>query len=373
MTSLSENAAIGDAGELISSRLHLFVAYDWGEEVDLPAAARLVPGVSHALPRAPRTPPSFQYSPSPLRFSIPPIALTWPEVGAVTASADVTLFDFGAISAALHVPLRLPTSRWPQLAGGLAQSDPIVVAVRQALQPVYERLQQSIREPRWSDLSEEYFVFEFVPGGGLPEPDRLLGAQADWLASLVRLEAAPLSPGEVTEALRSHMSYGPDDLIVADWAAAFVLDDDCDEVLDTIALANVQLLEFRHLDSQLDQQLDAAYPLIHHLAHAWLPFWRTHGRKLRSLGKLKVDANEMLERTSNVLKLIGDQYLARMHQMLASRFHLEEWGASIRRSLNVLEGIYQVFSDQSATYRAELLEIMIVLLILIEIVSPWLK
>lgn len=370
MTAPNASSVDGDACELISSRLHVFVASDWGEEIDLPAAARLLPAVSHALPRSARTPPTFQYSPAPLRFSIPPISLRLPEVGDVTASADVTLFDFGAISAALHVPLKLPLARWPQLAGGLEPADPIVAAVQQALRPVFERLGPTIREPRWSTLSEEYFVFEFVPGAGLPEPERLLGAQADWLAALVRLESEPLSPSEVTEALRSHMSYAPDDLVVADWAAAVVVDDDCDEVLDTIALANAQLLEFRHLHALLDQQLDASYPLIHHLARTGLPLWRTHARKLRALGKLKVDASEMLERTSNVLMLIGDQYLARMHQMLASRFHLEGWGASIRRSLNVLESIYQAFSDQSATYRAELLELLIVLMILFEIVSP---
>ncbi len=193
-----------------------------------------------------------------------------------------------------------------------------------------------------------------------------------WLAGLVRVEAGPLHREEVSEALRLRLSYTPEDLIVADWAAAFVLDGDGEEVLDTLALANMQLLEYRQIDRQLDQQLEAAYPLIHRLSRTWLPVWQTHTRPLRSLGKLKVDAHEMLERTSNVLKLIGDQYLARLYQLVGGRFHLEEWGANIRRSIAVLEGIYQVLSDQSATYRAEMLEWMIIVLIAVEIVGAWL-
>jgi uncharacterized Rmd1/YagE family protein len=54
--------------------------------------------------------------------------------------------------------------------------------------------------------------------------------------------------------------------------------------------------------------------------------------------------------------------------MLASRFHLEEWEQSIQRKLDVTEGVYQVISDQTDTYRAEFLEIVVVVLILLEVV-----
>jgi hypothetical protein len=201
----------------------------------------------------------------------------------------------------------------------------------------------------------------------------MLTERADWLAGLVRLDAMPLSRSEVAEALRVKMSYRPQDLVLADWAAAVVFADDCDDVLEVIAFSNLQLLEYRQIDQQLDQHLQQAYQLIHRLTGAWLPFWRTHTRPLRALGKLNVDASQMFERTSNALKLIGDQYLARLYQSLAVRFHLEEWGTNIRRSLAVLEGIYQVLSSQSATYRAELLELTIVILILVEILSPLFK
>jgi hypothetical protein len=114
-----------------------------------------------------------------------------------------------------------------------------------------------------------------------------------------------------------------------------------------------------------------AYQLISRLSRRWLPFWRTHSRPLRMLGELKAEANQWFERTGNVLKLVGDQYLARVHQNLAARFHLGEWEQSIQRKIAVIEGIYQVLSDQASTYRAELLEWVVVLLIFFEIVMAF--
>jgi len=56
----------------------------------------------------------------------------------------------------------------------------------------------------------------------------------------------------------------------------------------------------------------------------------------------------------------------RAYRQLADRFHLQEWEQSIQRKLDTVEGVYKVLADQAATARAELLEIIIVLLILLE-------
>ena len=66
--------------------------------------------------------------------------------------------------------------------------------------------------------------------------------------------------------------------------------------------------------------------------------------------------------------MVGDQYLARVYQIIATRFHLAQWEQSIRASLDVVEGTYQVVSDQSAAFRIELLEIIVIVLIAIEII-----
>jgi hypothetical protein len=201
----------------------------------------------------------------------------------------------------------------------------------------------------------------------LPPPQELLNSHAAWLAGLARLEHEPLSLDEIAESLRLRISYAPDDLLVPEWSAAVLIDDDCDETLQTIEFANVKLLELRHVDARLDSRLAEAYQLIHPLARSWLPFWRTHSQPLRALGDIKLEANGLMEHLGNVLKLVGDQYLARVYRQLAQRFHLEDWGASVHRTLGVVEGVYQVLSDQAGMFRTELLEVIIILLIAFEI------
>ena len=83
---------------------------------------------------------------------------------------------------------------------------------------------------------------------------------------------------------------------------------------------------------------------------------------------MKIEANGLFERTVNVFKLIGDQYLARVYRLLATRFHLRDWERSIQRKLEVIEGIYEVVSSQSVAFRTEFLEIIVIILIMLEIV-----
>jgi hypothetical protein len=374
---MAAEATIAPSGEVLRGTLHIFVAFDWGEAVDLEQARRLVPAEVHALPRRRRTPSSFTYRPAPLHFELPPVPLELAHVGPVRAAAGVTVFDFAAVTVAVRVPFGLGSQQLCDVAGSLAEPGDIVKAARQALVPLYERLKPAVQSAGWrDDLSEEYFVFQLLPGDPLPPLAELMEATpgtTPLLAHLVHLEHGPLSSEEVCEALKLYLRYGPDDLFVPDWAAAVLIDRDCDETLQAIEYANLQLLEFRHIDNRLDESLAAAYRLIHPLTRSWMPFWRSHARPLRAMGELKVEANDLFERTGNVLKLIGDPYLARVYRMVAARFHLEVWEKSIQRNLEVAEGVYQVVSDQAAEFRTEFLEIIVVLLIFIEIVLAFMR
>jgi len=86
-----------------------------------------------------------------------------------------------------------------------------------------------------------------------------------------------------------------------------------------------------------------------------------------------VDSAILFEGVNNVLKLLGDQYLARVYRLTAQRFHLTEWDASILRKLETLESIYQKISDQVASRRTELLEWIVIILIAIEIILPFIS
>ncbi len=357
----------------IKGALHVCIAYDWGDEVDLERAKRLVRAEEHKLSRRRRTPSSIAYKPSPLTITLDEVPCELPGIGPVVATAEATVFDFAGVSVDLSIPFSLSPDRLVVLAGELAERDSLFSAAKSALEQLYQKLLPSIQQPLWSPLSEDYFVFLISPGPPLPPPAVLMDKNVDWLGSLVRMEASPLSHEEIAEAVRLHLSYSPDDLFIADWAAAVLIDRDCDETLQTIEFVNLLLLEYRHLDERLARTLAAAYKLIHPLTRSSLPLWHTHHRPLRVLGEMKVEANSMIERPASVLKLVGDQYIARVYSLLAKRFHIEEWEQRVRGSIEVIEGAYSAISDQAATSRTEILEIIVILLILLEIVMAFVR
>jgi len=368
---MTPDAIIAAAGP-ISGTLHVYVAFDWGEELALDEAQRRAPAEVRALPRRRRTPSSIAYRPPPLRIVLPNVPLDLPELGSVQAAAEATVFDFAAASLAMHVPFALDAAAVTRLAGWLADSAPLIRASRAAAEPLHRQLLPAIHGPHWDPaLYEEYLIFQLAPSCPF-EPAFLLDGGARWLASLAHLEAGELSDEEVREAVGSHLSYSPADLFVPDWAAAVLLDSDCDETLQTIEFANLQLLEYRHIDDRLDKALAAASRVTEIAKQPRLPFWRSFHRPLRTLGELRVEANGLFERTGNALKLLGEQYLARVYRLAATRFHLRAWERSIQRKLDVAEGVYQVVSDQAAMYRTEFLEIVVILLIAVEIaLSIW--
>lgn len=354
------------ATPLVRGTLHIYVAFDWGDEIQLDRVRELVSASAHELPRRRRTPLSISYHPAPLHVPLPNVTLELAELGAVETTVGVTLFDFAAVSIAFHVPFALSPDSLVTLAGSLADCAPLVVKAREILSPLHRLLLPVVRDPLWKDdLSEEYFVFQLTP--------EALPAVADpaWLAGMVHLESEPLSNEEMDEALRERLSYSPDDLFVPDWAAAVLVDRDCEDTLHAIEFANLQLLEFRHIDNRLDESLAAAANAIQPLTRSAWPYWRTFDRHLRVLGELKMEANELFERAGNALKLIGDSYLARVYRMLAKRFYLETWIENIQRKLDVAEGVYEVVSNQAHHYRSQFLEIIVILLILIEVVRAF--
>lgn len=357
---------------ILDGILHVYVAFDWGDEVDLDRARQLVPAELLALPRRRRTPTSFAYRPPPLRLTLAPSPLDWPELGVTSMPTEATVFDFAAVSVAFHVPFRLAPSALLSVAGWLAEPAALIKTARTLLEPLYEKLLPAIQHPTWGDdFTEEYFVFQLPPGA--QRAATATESPSEWLAGLVRLETGRLSSDEIAEATRLHLGYSPEDFFVADWAAAVLFDRDCDETLQAMEFANLQLLEYRYIDNRLDERITAAFGLLDPLVRSWLPFWRSYARPLRALGELKLEANVLFERTGNVLKLVGDQYLARVYRLLAARFHLEEWEQSIQRKLEVVEGAYQVVSDQASTNRMEVLEIMVVVLILLEIILSFVR
>ncbi len=148
--------------EFWSGTLHIHVAFDWGDEVDLERARQMVPSRLRRLPRRPRTPASIEYRPLPLQLALPATPLDLPGIGPVAAGCELTIFDFAAVSVAWRLPFRLTTAALTTLANYLATA-PLVETARQATEPVYTQLLPAIDHPSWGEQSEEYYILQFPP------------------------------------------------------------------------------------------------------------------------------------------------------------------------------------------------------------------
>ncbi len=350
----------------LSVVVHFALALDIGDEINLDLARTLLQGELGHLPRRKRTPESIGYRPAPIRVPLEPSGMRLPgEFAAVRPPrAELTLFDFGAISLSIQFPLSATPRSLLRLAGSLAEPAGLNEASRGLLAPWIDRLRPAVFDFSVSSMSEEYVVFQLSDGRA-----RGLEDHADWIAGLVRLEPEPLSRDEIDEATRLALSYTPSDVVVLDWAAGFVADADCADTLQIIEFANVQLLEFRHIDDRLDDRLEAAYRLIRPERRRRTPLglWKTHGAAMRQVRELEIEATSLFERVDNALKLIGDHYLARIFDLASTRFHLKGWQQSIRRKLETVGDVYDLLIHQAGGLRMEALEITVVVLIALEI------
>ncbi len=142
-----------------------------------------------------------------------------------------------------------------------------------------------------------------------------------------------------------------------------MVDREGDDVRALLEFGNVELWEMRYVDQKLDRALDQAHETL--VRRSWRLPWSfgSFGADLRSLAELQVDNATLFEGVNNTLKLVGDQFLARVYRMVNRRFHLDEWDGTILRKLETLESIYEKLSDQASTRRMEILEWVIIFLI----------
>ena len=104
------------------------------------------------------------------------------------------------------------------------------------------------------------------------------------------------------------------------WDTAFVYDrrESARAIEEILEFANSQLLELRTYDALLDTELDAIYKM-----QPAVPPRSLRGRReadqAATLRYLIVDVLELMDRSSNALKVVGDAYYARLYRSAAAR------------------------------------------------------
>jgi hypothetical protein len=293
----------------------------------------------------------------------------------LAAEAMARAYDFGAISITIRHPLEdlgwsAFVDRTVELARAAADGSDGVW--RELLDRVCGWAMPALERPNDSGLAEEYLVSVVERFDRPVAAEQLL--ESDDVVRLLTGESRELSAPARRDLLKYTFSYYRDDLAVLTWDQAFLIEPRSDrDVADVLEVATAQLLELRYYDTLLDHELPRMYDRVQ-AAHRRLPALARGGysRLARELHVLVAEVTEITERIDNALKVTEDVYLARVYGAALELFRVPSWAAAVDRKLEIIRQTYTALHDEGNTARAELLEMGIILLIVLEIVLAWL-
>lgn len=336
--------------------IRAFFLYDVADTIDLSKAHEALGGRGSRAPLQLRPKAASPFT----QFASPPIAVT------LSQTFAAKIFDYGVISLSFVLPFSGSWDRFGEATRNLRRDDSLVAASREELGRLLEDLRDALDDPR-APLFEDYFIFEVERFAEPVSASELVSVHRSEVANLVTCEDRALAAKEIDDALRVSFSYYEDDLAVIEWENAFVYDANPGPLADILEFANSQLVDLRTYDAILDAELDRIYK-----SKPPPPIQRMLGRgsaaRAEEIRFLIVDVRELLDRSGNALKFIGDAYFARLYRGAAARLGVEEWQRQIDVKLRAVSEMYRFAQDRAEHARADLLEIVIILLIVIEVV-----
>lgn len=349
------------------------VAYDMSRE---PIRELLGQAVTQFQPDTGKRNPRELFFYRPQMVRLPSINLTTESRLAQHIERAIKVFSIGAVSVSFRVPFEVRSlTELVHLHDAHVGNVSLHESARQIAQRVVDELRPRLVRPVQSLRDEEaYTVFclespvHAVDGTRIGS-ERWLDVHRAEVAALLTQEtdSGRLSQQEIDDTTRRYVSYYENDLVVADWDAAVVVEEprNFEEILHIMELANVQLAELEAYDRLLDEALDNAYRDLRPGPHS-------RGRRrwsvMADLRELRIDAARISDELSNITKFFGDWHLARVYQNLSARFHLGDWHATIDEKLQALDNLYQLLQQARVNWWMMMLEATIVLLFIIDVV-----
>ncbi len=358
---------------ILAGGITALFAFDVGFEIELDRLAELTE-TAQPLTGRKRTPSHLQFARPPRVVRLSPGI----ELFGGTAQVLATIYDFGAVSIAYRWSLPaasrngepgegLPIEELPALASELAGTA-LEADARERVVGLIARIVGAVVRPELSPLVEDYYLMILERFDWPLDAERILADHGETIARALRFETAPLSREHVAEALSTRVSYYEHDLVVVDWNAALICDPEFEDTASVLELMNVELLEARHVDAQLDRRIDGFGALMRRNTPWPVPLRTPYLTTLHDLAELRIDSSVLSERVGNALKLIGDLYLAKIHNAAVQRFYLQEWERTIAGKLELIDDFYEVLADRAHTAQSQALELVVILLIFVELV-----
>lgn len=345
-------------GRIFSGNVFIFQAFDIGEDINLDQVRQS----GNVLVRRLALSKYFKNYHTPL-----PIDLPHPHESSKFISSN--LHSFGVISLAYKIPfndtLENVRKRLTALDAEFQEQGVIDAG------SIFKAIKKYVKQARFFHLRTSYVVIQVDPQSESVSVVAFKDAYAGVLASLLRFETENLSEYQKDEILNSAIGYYREDLFIIDTQAAFVYDDEYEELLDLFEFANIQQLELQYFDRMLDQQLNVVYQREVRTVpfKAYMPLIGSVPRDLiGSLAILKVEISVIIERLESSIKIAGEEYISEVYALLVDKLDLKNWKESIDSKLEIIKDINFIYQSKVDSIREDLLSVLIIVLIFIELV-----
>ncbi len=348
----------------------VLIQFDVCEEIKLDQLRQLIGAHIQEQPSFKHPTPGYvRYERPPVVEPLEPLVLESSE----RLAGQIKYYDYGVVSVVYELPF---AGDWDSLVQMGSRWVWDVDFEKHASRTVRQKLERAaaalvkpyLIKPHGEWLSEDYFIFHVREIAGSPPAAELCATQGERIAQIVRGETAPLSDGERNEILQSRISYYPNDLAVIGWNAAFVYDTQAgaETAIQLLEYANSQLLEFRHYDELLTQELEIVYAALDK-GTGMLARWRL-ARAATKLQTVLLEVNELTEHADNAIKFLSDMFSARLYKLAAAKVGVPDYKDLVTQKLQTAEDLYRFMVDQFNQSRAFVLELMVVIILVIELV-----
>ncbi|MGE0010434.1 MAG: hypothetical protein AB7F19_00530 [Candidatus Babeliales bacterium] len=343
---------------VFEGNIYIFYAFDVGDEINLAAVEKLEPIFTRPLNIA-------KY----FKNYHLPLSIELPHPHSSGKCISVNLHTFGVISLMYKIPFE---DTLENLKNELLEIDHDYQeqSVEDA-QAVFKVIKKYVKQPNFFNLRTSYVVIQVDQQPNTLDVSQLKEKFGGVIASLLRFEKESLSEYQKNDILEGAHGYYRGDLSVIDTEAAFIYDEEYEELLPLFEFVNIQQLQLQYFDRVLDNQLYSAYqqevrktPL-----KTYLPIIGTAMKDpVSQLAMLKVDISAIIERLESSIKLAGETYISETYSMLNTKLELDSWRASINSKLSIIEDIHMIYRHKTDAVREDILTVLIIILITIEVV-----
>lgn len=354
----------------------MLILYDVAEEIRLDQL-RTILGSGEPAQRE----PSFRHpAPDYVRFERPPVveAVNVSSLGVgAPSSGQLKYFDYGVVSLEMELPFETTWDGLVQLASRWMGAPEIEARAEALVRGSLQHARAAFHQPYENWLNEDYYIVHLREAmddaGRAFSAVELVRDRGGEIAQIVRGDSLVLSEAERAEALRSSMSYYPNDLIVAGWVGALIYDtpEGAAPARQLLEYANTQLLEFRHYDEMLTRVLSDVYKSLERrggLFHRW-----RLATDAERLSRLRLDITELTERTDNAIKFLSDMFYARAYRMASDRVGVTDYRNLVDEKLRTAGELYDFMVNEFHQARAFVLEFLVVAILVIELGNLFLR